>query len=377
MAQRQAACAAAQPEDDDTMISFELSEEQAIAQASIREFSREQLAPAARRTDERASLSGEVLDAVWSLGIVQARLDASNTQAAIMNCLVLEELGRGDASVAVALAATLGYAAAIADQGSAAQKKRCADLIDRDSFVHAAVLLAEPVAAFSASQLSTRARSCPQGYVLNGRKSFVPIGSRCEHFLVIAELDGRQEAFLVDGDAEGVSRPVSHATLGLRAAQVGEVSFENVLVAHADRMGEAAGCDVGRIIDASRTAVAAILTGISASVLDYVIPYTKERIAHGEPLAKKQTIAFRIADMHMKTEAMRWMHWRAARSLDRDEDTLRRCRLAQLYAGQHAMWIADEGVQMLGGHGFTRDYPVEMWYRDARTLSLLDGVVGL
>lgn len=359
------------------MISFELTEEQSIAQASVREFAAEALAPGARQADDQITLSPATLRNLWSLGIVQARLESREPDAAVTSALLLEELARGDASAAIAVSSSLGFAAAVMEQGSAAQKDRYLPLFSGDEFHGAAVLLLEPSVAFAGVRLATRAEKASGGYVISGLKSFVPLASDCQHFLVVAELAGRREAFIVDSGSVGVEHRSAPATLGLRALRVGEVAFNNVFVPAHNKLGEDAGCDVRRLIDSSRVALASVLTGVSAAVLDYVVPYTKGRIAHGEALARKQTIAFRIADMHMKIEAMRWMHWRAARSVDLGTATTRFCRLAQVYANQHAMWVADEGLQMLGGHGFTRDYPLEMWYRNARTLSLLDGMIGV
>jgi alkylation response protein AidB-like acyl-CoA dehydrogenase len=142
-------------------------------------------------------------------------------------------------------------------------------------------------------------------------------------------------------------------------------------------LGEGAGCDVQRIIDSARTALSAIMTGTSRAVMEFAMPYTKERIVHGDALAKKQTIAFRLANMRIETDAMRWMSWKAASILEKVGDATRQAQLAYTYAGEQAMWIADEGVQMLGGHGYLRDNPVEMWYRDTRTVSVLEGAVGV
>jgi alkylation response protein AidB-like acyl-CoA dehydrogenase len=119
------------------------------------------------------------------------------------------------------------------------------------------------------------------------------------------------------------------------------------------------------------------MTGISRAVMEFVMPYTKERVVHGDALAKKQTIAFRLADMRIETDAMRWMTWKAASILEQGGDATRQAQLAYTYCGEQAMWIADEGVQMLGGHGYLRDNPVEMWYRDTRTVSVLEGAVGV
>jgi alkylation response protein AidB-like acyl-CoA dehydrogenase len=360
------------------MISFELTEEQTIAQSTAREFAAEVLAPKARQADDAAQLAPETLKQLWSLGIVQSRLESDDDGGgALMGALILEELARGDATAAAAVASSLGFAAAIRDFGSADQIGRFRSLFGDDEFHAASVLLVEPTPAFDRTKLRTKAEKAADGYVLTGVKSFVPFAESSRHFLVIALLRGQEEAFIVDAGSAGLELKKRHATLGLRGLAAGEIAFNNVFVLESNRLQGAAGEIVNRLVDSSRASLSAILTGISSSVLDYVIPYTKERVAHGSELAKKQAIAFRIAEMHMKLECMRWMYWRAASTLDRRNPSARSSCLSQIYANKHAMWVADEGLQMLGGHGFTRDFPLEMWYRNVRTLSVLDGMVGI
>ncbi|EKS71827.1 MULTISPECIES: acyl-CoA dehydrogenase family protein [Caballeronia] len=359
------------------MISFELSEDQTIAQSALREFAAEVLAPNARGVDDEAKLSASTLDLLWSLGVAQSRLDTDEAGGALMSALLLEELARGDASAAVAVASSLGFAAAIRDFGSPEQVERFRSVFAEERFHAAGVLLVEPTPAFDRTNLRTTARVATGGYLLSGVKSFVPLVDDCQHFLVVAKLNDEQVAFIVDAGCTGLTISNRHATLGLRGLGAGEIAFDNVFVPEQNRLGGHGSSVVDRLLDASRASLSAILTGVSASVMDYVIPYTKERVAHGSELAKKQVIAFRIADMHMKIEGMRWMYWRAASTIDQQRPSSRFSRLSQIYASRNAMWIADEGLQMLGGHGYTRDFPLEMWYRDVRTLSVLDGIVGI
>jgi alkylation response protein AidB-like acyl-CoA dehydrogenase len=194
---------------------------------------------------------------------------------------------------------------------------------------------------------------------------------------VVAQCDGMPDAFIVDRNSKGVAIGEKKPNIGLRALEMATVTFNDVELSASARLGESAGCDVQRIIDSARTALSAIMTGTSRAVMEFVMPYLKERVVHGDALAKKQTIAFRLADMRIETDAMRWMTWKAASILEKGGDATRQAQLAYTYTGEQAMWIADEGVQMLGGHGFLRDNPVEMWYRDTRTVSMLEGAIGV
>jgi alkylation response protein AidB-like acyl-CoA dehydrogenase len=112
-------------------------------------------------------------------------------------------------------------------------------------------------------------------------------------------------------------------------------------------------------------------------VIEYAIPYAKDREAFDQAIAQKQGIAFKLAEMHIETESMRWLTWKAASQLEQGSDALKSCHHARAYAAPQCMWVADQGVQVLGGHGFIREHPVEMWYRNARTLGVLEGTLAL
>jgi alkylation response protein AidB-like acyl-CoA dehydrogenase len=213
--------------------------------------------------------------------------------------------------------------------------------------------------------------------VLSGSKCFVPLADRASHFLVVARQGDRLDAFIVPRDAAGLTISDAERNLGLKALTTGTLTLEGVRVAERDRLGGAHGADVARLLNQCRVGLAAVLTGLSRAVLEYCVPYAKERVAFGEAIARKQSIAFRLAEMHMEVESMRWMIWKAAGDLERGRDATRSTHLARLYANEKAMWIADNGVQVLGGHGFIREHPVEMWYRNARTLSVLEGLVAV
>ena len=207
--------------------------------------------------------------------------------------------------------------------------------------------------------------------------AMVPMAGQCSHFLVIAESNGATEALIVPRDAPGVSVAEAQGMLGLRALGLAEVHFDNVSVPASMRLGEDKGADVQQIVDSARIGLSAIMTGLGRGVRDYVIPYTKERIVHGTPLARKQFIAFTIADMHIDVEAMRWMTWKAAWALGARQPVTQQAQLAHTYASQQIIFIADLGLQMLGGHGYTKGHPVELWYRNARALSVLEGAAGV
>ncbi|MHB8382019.1 MAG: acyl-CoA dehydrogenase family protein [Candidatus Binataceae bacterium] len=362
------------------MISFELTEEQKLAQAMVREVAESSIRPAARDADEHGAIPDSILKHIWSTGIIQsqATTDAGDgSRSPTMNALLLEELAVADAAFAIAAAAPMGFVSAIAAYGSSEQKSRLLPLFTGDNYHCAGVAIMEPGFLFDVSALRTSAKKTNRGYRLSGVKSMVPLAQQCSHYLVIAECEGSSDVFIVDRRTKGVTISDEKPKLGLRALRMGSVNFREVELDANDRLGGAADDAVQEVVDSARTALAAIMAGISRAVFEFVMPYTKERVVHGDALAKKQVIAFRLADMRIETDAMRWMTWKAASILEQGASATRQAQLAYTYAVEQALWIADEGVQMLGGHGYLRDNPVEMWYRDARTVSVMEGAVGV
>jgi len=153
--------------------------------------------------------------------------------------------------------------------------------------------------------------------------------------------------------------------------------LEEVELDSAARLGTDGSFDIGALLDRSRAACAALLLGLSCAVLEYVIPYAKERRAFGEFIAQKQAIAFMLADMRIETDAMRLLIWKAATELEQGRRATRAVQFAHGYAAAQAMKVADDGLQVLGGHGYIREHPLELWYRAARTLSVLEAAAYL
>ena len=213
--------------------------------------------------------------------------------------------------------------------------------------------------------------------MLSGAKSFVPLADRASHFLAICRNNGGLDAFIVPRDAAGLTISEPEKQLGLRALPTARLGLERVELPAEARLGGEAGCDVRRLLNHSRAGLAAVMTGLSRAVIEYAIPYAKDREAFDQAIAQKQGIAFKLAEMHIETESMRWLTWKAASQLEQHSDALKSCHHARAYAATQSMWVADQGVQVLGGHGFIREHPVEMWYRNARTLGVLEGLMAV
>lgn len=364
------------------MISYGPTEEQEVARDAMRDFAASAIRPLARRCDEDSQVPDEFLEQAWQLGLVATQIPeafggAGEPRSPITNTLVLEELAFGDAALALAAISPALFAMPIVEFGTEAQQREFLPLFCGEKFHAASLALVEPGPCFDPTGLRTRAERKGDGYVLSGAKCFVPLADRASHFLVLARNGGdgaeATQAFIVPRDAAGLTIDAPEKNLGLRALPTGTLTFERVEVPASARLGGDAGCDARRIVNLARTAQAAVLVGVSRAVMEYAIPYAKDREAFDEAIAKKQAIAFTLADMCIEVDAMRWLVWQAASKLERGLDATREAQLARIYCARQAMKIADDGVQVLGGHGFIREHPVELWYRNARILGVLDG----
>jgi alkylation response protein AidB-like acyl-CoA dehydrogenase len=362
------------------VISFRLEEEQEIAREAMRDFAGDAMRPIARECDEASAIPEEFLAQTWELGLISTQIPeayggAGEARSPLTNTIVIEELGWGDAALALAAVAPAAFAYAIVDQGTEEQKRKYLPLFCGDRYCAASLAVNEPTAIFDPLFLRTVAEPKGDAFVLSGAKCFVPMGDRARHFLVVARNDDGLDAFIVDRDAEGLSVSEKELNLGLKALPTATLELERVEVSAADRLGGASGSDVRRLLDGARTALAAVMVGLSRAVLEYAVPYAKERVAFGQAIAQKQGIAFKLADMHIETESARWLVWKAAAQLEQSIPATRAAHFARGYAADQSLWIADQGVQVLGGHGFVRDHPVEMWFRNARTLGVLEGTI--
>lgn len=367
------------------MISFGPTEEQSLVVETLKRFAAEVLRPAARAADEAEKLPEAVLQQAWELGLAATQIPeayggAGEVRSPVTSALALEALATGDAALALAVAHPATFAFAVLDHGTEQQKRSLLPLFAGERYHAASLALAEPVPAFDVR--ATRALAEPKGgnaFVLSGTKSAVPLAERASHFLVIARNGakngsgvGALDAFVVPRSAAGL-RIEAEKNLGLRALPTGRLTLERVELRAADRLGGPGGADLRRLLDGSRAATAALLVGLACGVMEYVIPYAKERRAFGEFIAQKQAVAFMLSNMRVETDAMRWLTWKAASRLEQGLPATRAAQFAHGYAARHAMKIADDGLQVLGGHGFIREHPVELWYRSARTLSVLEG----
>lgn len=367
------------------MISFGPTEEQELIRDTVREFALAEMRELARPADEAESLPDDFLQKTWELGLVNSAIPeeyggGGMERSPVTNVIVQEELAYGCASLASAALAPTLFINPLLDFGTDEQKAKYLPMFASTEFAAATLALQESTFAFDPAGVQTVAEPKGDGFSLTGVKRLVPLGDRASHFLVVARSGAREgladlEAFIVPRDASGlVVEDENEKTLGLKSLPCSQVRLENVEVPAADRLGGDAGIDGARLVHSCRVGSLALALGISRAMMEFAIPYAKERVAFGQPIAQKQAIAFMLADLQIEVSSMRWLVWKAASRLENGLDAAKATALARTYVVREAMKVADNGLQVFGGHGFIRDYPVEMWYRNARTVTVLDAL---
>ena len=360
------------------MYGFEPSDDQKTLLATVRRFAARELRPAMRAADETAALPPVLTRNGWELGLLPGSLPeaygGSGERSVVTGVLAAEELAWGDLAGALALLAPNLVALPVLARGSEAQQRELLPAFATDAYRPAAAALMEPRYDFDASALQTRAERRDGGYVLNGVKCNVPCAAEAEWMLVYAALDGRTQAFLVRRGTPGLVVGERERNMGLHALPLHEVVLRECGVPAAQRLGGPDGADLGVILDASRTAWAALAVGVGRAAYEYALDYAKSRQAFGEAIAQRQAVAFMLAEMATEVEAARLLVWEAAWLLDAEKDASRAAYLARTLADDMALMVADRAVQILGGHGYIRDHPVELWLRNARAFAVMEGL---
>lgn len=360
------------------MFGFEPTEDQRTLVDSVRRFATRELRSGARDADEKSALPGEVTSKGWELALLPASLPEAyggfGERSAVTGALFAEELGWGDLSAALALLAPGLVALPVLVAGSDAQKESILPGFCGESFTPGAAAVAEPFFDWDARALRARAVRAGDGYVLDGVKCNVPWAAESEWTLVYADLEGRTQGFLVRRGTEGLLVKEREENLGLRACPLYAVELHQCRLPASARLGEEKGADLGPLLDASRVAMAALAVGVARGAYEYALEYAKGRKAFGEAIAQRQAIAFMLAEMATDIEAARLLCWEAAWTIDQGGSALREASLAKTFADDMVLQVTDRAVQVLGGHGYIRDYPVEMWLRNGRGFAVTEGL---
>jgi hypothetical protein len=356
------------------------TDEQRMLQDSVRDFALERLRPAAEEADAECATPPSLLGQANELGLTMVGVPeelggAMEERSAVTSSLLCEALARGDMGIAVACMSPAAASTAISLWGDADQQARYLHEFVSDDVPAAALALLEPQPLFNPFRLKTRARREGGDYVLTGTKSLVPRARDAELFVVAAELEDQGPAlFVVESKVQGIGVEPEPA-MGIRAAATGTLSFDAVRVPGSAALGAGDPETFKQCVQLARLAWCALAVGTAQAVLDYVIPYVNERQAFGEPIANRQAVSFTVANIAIELDGMRLATYRAASRADQGKPFGREVALARRLCAERGMQIGSDGVQLLGGHGYVKEHPVERWYRDLRAAGLMEGAL--
>jgi alkylation response protein AidB-like acyl-CoA dehydrogenase len=355
-------------------------DEQQMLQEAVGAFAAEQVRPIALKADADRETPKGLLDqaselGVTILGVPEDLGGVMPERSAVTSVLVSEALAHGDMGIAYAVLAPGAVATAISLWGDADQEATYLPAFTGEDVPAAALAMLEPRPLFDPLKLDTKARRDGDDWVLTGVKSLVARAKECELFVVAAEAaDIGPALFILESSTSGLSIEDEPA-MGLRAATTGRLLLEGARVPGTAIMCEGDRDAYNECIQRARIAWCALAVGTSQAVLDYVIPYVNERTAFGEPISNRQAVAFAVSDIGIETGGMRLATYRAASRADRGEEFAREAAIARKLCADKGMRIGSEGVQLLGGHGFIKEHPVERWYRDLRAAGVMEGAL--
>jgi alkylation response protein AidB-like acyl-CoA dehydrogenase len=361
------------------MYSFEPSEEQQMLIDTISRFSNVDLRPAAHEADEENQIPIDLIEKGWELGVLQASIPEEfggfGEYSAVTGVLAAEEMAFGDLAGSLAVMTPCLFALPIMLVGSDEQKSKYLPAIVEAEWQPFTAALIEPKFDFDPNDVQTTAAAQDGSFLLNGGKSYVPFANEAEEMIIYANLDGQTQGFIVPTSADGLSVGERQLLLGIHGLPVYTVNLENVQVSKGNRLGGEDGHDFSPIIDSSRVALSALAVGMARAAFEYSRDYAKEREVFGVKVAQKQAIAFMLAEMATEIEAVRLTTWEAAWMIDNDkEDKSKHAYLAHIGATDMAMMVTDRAVQILGGYGYIREYPVELWMRNGRGIATFTGM---
>jgi alkylation response protein AidB-like acyl-CoA dehydrogenase len=354
--------------------------EQQLLRDSIGEFAAERIRPAAADADDATATPPGLLAQATELGLAMVGVPEElggvvAERSATTSVLIAEAIARGDMGIAVACLAPAAVSTAIGLWGDADQQSRYLPPFVSDDVPAASLALMEPHPLADPLAPVARALKSPDGgYVLTGAKALVPRAADAELFVIGARLGDRGPAlFVVETGTEGLEVEAEPG-MGVRAAATGRLNLTGVrLPATALLGGDEAQTAYRDCVALSRLAWCGVAIGTGRAVLDYVTAYVRDRRAFGEPIADRQAVAFVVANIAIELEGLRLATLRAAARVDAGLEFHREVALARRLCAVHGMAIGSDGVQLLGGHGYVKEHPVERWYRDLRAAGMLEG----
>ncbi|MDJ0866695.1 MAG: acyl-CoA dehydrogenase family protein [Myxococcota bacterium] len=361
---------------------FALTDEQLVLQETARRFAQTEIAPVAGEYDASGEFPREIIRKAWELGLVSTCVPEEYGGVALPimeSCIATEELAWGCSGMTTSIMANDLGLMPIVVAGNEDQKKRWLELVTGD-FKLVCFCLSEPEAGSDVAGLQLLAEKDGDDYLLNGTKCWITNGGEADVFTVFATLDRSSRhkgicAFVIGKDTPGLTPGKKEDKMGQRASDTRVIHFDNVRVPASDRLGqEGEGFKIAmRTLDRTRPPIGALATGIARRALDESVAYAKERKAFGTPIGMFQGVQFMLADMAKDIEAARLLTLQSAWMVDQGLRASKHSSVAKCFATDVAMKAATDAVQVFGGNGYTKEYPVEKLMRDAKLMQIYEG----
>ncbi len=360
------------------MLDFRLDEEQQMLTEAISRYASERVRKVFRDAEEEGNIPAEVVHAGWEMGILPTGIPEAfggfGEYSAITGVLATEAMAWGDLAITLNVMVPNLVAVPILLAGTEAQKEAYLPQFCRETMPAMTAALTEPLVQFNPYKLQTTAVSNTNGYVINGRKTVVPLAEGSDLILVYANESDQTQAFLVPTATAGVDVTGRNKLMGIQALPTYTVTFNDVQIPAANKLGGPEGIDFNLILAHSRVALGAAAVGMAKAGFEYARDYAKQRVQFGEPVAQRQSIAFMLADMATDVDEARLMVWEAAWLMDNGQDATQETAVLKQRLDQIVVNVADRALQTLGGYGYIREYPVELWLRNARGFASFDGL---
>ena len=364
------------------MVDFTLTDEQKDLRELAHTFAEKEMRRVAWEYDKDGTWPQDIIDKAWEVGLMNTHVAEEYGGPGLdylSGCLIEEEMGWGCSGIGTSLMANGLASAPVSLGGSHETKKKYLGMLTEDKKL-ASFCLTEPDAGSDVSGMKTRAVKQGDKYVINGSKCFITNGTYADWFTVYAKTDPEAghrgiSAFVVDANLPGVTVDKKEDKMGQRASNTATISFNDVEIPAENLIGEEnKGFKLAMMtLDRTRPGVSAMAVGIGRAAFEYATEYSKERVQFGVPIAMHQAIQFMIADMATKVEAGRLLVWSSATLLDQGQRNSRVSSMAKRFAADSAMEITVDAVQVYGGYGFIKEYPVEKLMRDAKIMQLYEG----
>jgi acyl-CoA dehydrogenase len=364
------------------VIGFSLSDDLVEIQAKARKFAQEEILPIAAEYDRKGEVPPGIAAKAKAAGLINVTVPreyGGMGYGALQSAIIVEELGAACAGISVTILVNGLALTPIQLFGTEEQKQRFLRPVAEEAKL-AAFCLTEREAGSDAGAIKTTALPDGDDFVINGQKCFITSGSLAEIMVVFALTDpGRgtrgASAMIVPANTPGIRVTKIEDKMGQRASNTAEVTFENVRVPQANLLGKPGrGFSIAlQTLDFGRSGVAALSVGVARAALEYALAYAKDRQQFGAPIISNQGIAFMLADMAMKVEAARLLTWQAAWMADQGLRITDKSAMAKCFASDTAMEVTTNAVQIMGGYGYMKDYPVEKLMRDAKLLQIYEG----